>query len=98
MSNLWSSRRLHRIVFGVGRYGAGTAPYGWGAKNAGSLGGRSGGRGRAAFPQKNRLLIAESRCMHIEMHSGQKRLVWDMAGLSIWPSTWIHDVKQKNNL
>jgi len=38
------------------------------------------GKGAASFPQKNRLLIAEFGCVHIEMRFERKRLVQCMAG------------------
>jgi hypothetical protein len=54
MSKTKTSRRLHHLVFqGRALRGRIQAPLGWGAENAGKIGGCSEGRAGAAFPSEN---------------------------------------------
>jgi hypothetical protein len=54
MSKTKTSRRLHHLVFqGRALRGRIQAPLGWGAENAGKIGGCSEGRAGAAFPPEN---------------------------------------------
>jgi hypothetical protein len=57
MSKEKISRKLHNLSR-KGRYGGGTAPYGWEAKNAGSIGGRSGGRAKHPSHKKGKEELA----------------------------------------
>jgi len=60
MSKTETSRRLHRIAFQGGALRGGIqAPFGWGAENAGAIGGCSVGKGGASFPPKRKSLAVQ---------------------------------------